>query len=210
MFKIETFTEAHLSSVTNRTESHGDERVPAVSISLEMTCANTLLDAIDATLRDALYKAVEGQDQLPGVEPATPVLRSNSIDLVTLPTKHEGWRLTIDDGIDETDPMHFAGVKVDKLSVEPKQGGSVVLRFRCGTADVDAERLGKLAMHNGQSIWITLLPPEAKPDAIDGTQEAFDADHPDAGTLFAQAHGGELNDSDDAQAEIDALEGTEP
>lgn len=43
MFTIETFTEAHLSSVTNRTEAHGDDRVPAVSISLEMTCANTMV-----------------------------------------------------------------------------------------------------------------------------------------------------------------------
>lgn len=185
MFQIIEYTEAHVASVTNRQESHGDDKVPAVSIGLQLTCANTLLDQIDPTLRQALYKAVDDQEHLPGVEPSTPVLRCNSIDRVTLPTAHEGWTLIVDDGIDDTAPMTFGGVKVDKFSVEPQQGGSIVLRFRCGTSDIDAERLGKLGMHNGQSIWITLTPPAPKPDAIDGTQAAFDADHPDATDLFA-------------------------
>ena len=95
----------------------------------------------------------------------------------------------MDDGIDDTKPISFGGCKVDKFSFEAKQGGSIELRFRVGTSDVDAEKLGKLAMHNGQSIWITLRAPEKKPDAIDGSTEAFEKDHPDAGTLFAEAHG---------------------
>lgn len=92
MFQIEEFTEARLTSVTNRTEKHGDEDVPAVSLGCEITAANTILDGIDPGLRHALYKAVDGQDELPGVEPATPVLRSNVIDAVALTTSHEGWR----------------------------------------------------------------------------------------------------------------------
>ena len=110
MFQITEYTEAHVASVTNRQESHGDEKVPAVSITLELTCANTMLDLIDPTLRQALYKPVDNQDQLPGVEPSTPVLRCNSIDRVVLPTCHEGWSLAVDDGIDDTDPLLFGGV----------------------------------------------------------------------------------------------------
>lgn len=188
MLQITEYTEAHVASVTNRQETHGDDRVPAVSIGLQLTCANTMLDQIDVTLRQALYKAVDDQEQLPGVEPSTPVLRCNSIDRVTLPTAHEGWTLMVDDGIDDTAPMTFGGVKVDKFTVEPQQGGSIVLRFRCGTSDINAERLGKLGMHNGQSIWITLTPPVPRPDAIDGTTEAFERDHPDATDLFAAEH----------------------
>ncbi len=187
MFQILEFTEVHVASVTNRQETHGDEKVPAVSIGLELTAANTILDLIDPKLREALYKAVEGQDQLPGIEPATPVLRCNSVDRVVLPTSHEGWTLQVDDNIDESDPMTFGSVKVDKFSVEPKQGGSIVLRFRCGTSDISAETLGKLGMCNGQSIWVKLTAPEKKADAIDGTTEAFKTDHPDAGDLFAAA-----------------------
>lgn len=194
MFEITEYTEAKLA-VQNRTEKHGEEDRPAVTLGFEITTANTLLDQIDAGLRECLYKAKSDglQADLPDVEPSTPVLRSNVIDTVKLATSHEGWRLLVDDGIDDTTPMTLLRGKVDKVSVEPKQGGSVVLRFKFGTSDVDAERLGKLGMHNGQSVWIQLLKPEPKAEAIDGSQEAFDADHPDAqksaGDLFAEAHG---------------------
>lgn len=198
MFQILTFTEVHIASVTNRTEVHGDEKVPAVSIGLEMTAANTILDQIDPKLREALYKAVDGQDQLPGVEPSTPVLRCNCIDRAVLPTSHEGWTLQVDDGIDESVPMTFGSVKCDKFSVEPKQGGTIVLRLRCGTSDISAETLGKLAMHNGQSIWVKLTAPNPKADAIDGTTDAFDRDHPDATDLFTA---GWPNDPDGADSE---------
>ena len=212
MFQILEFTEAHVASVTNRTETHGDEKVPAVSIGLELTAANTILDQIDPKLREALYKAIDDQEQLPGVEPATPVLRCNSIDRAVLPTAHEGWTLQVDDGIDDTTPMTFGSVKVDKFSVEPKQGGSIVLRLRCGTSDVSAETIGKLAMHNGQSIWITLKAPEKKADAIDGTTEAFQKDHPDATDLFT-AGGGydpEGGDSEGGETDVVARDGLSP
>jgi hypothetical protein len=218
MFQITTPTEAHVASVTNRTEAHGEDRVPAVSIGLEITAANTMLDMLDPKLREALYKPVDGQEQLPGIEPSTPVLRCNSVDHVVLTTAHEGWTLTVDDGIDDTTPMTFGSCKVDKVKVEAKQGGSIVLRLRVGTSDIDADRLGKLGMHNGASIWITCRPPEKAPDAIDGTTEAFKRDHPgggaqadllgddgeDAGDAFAAAHGPE-----DDPAEPDG-EGDQP
>ncbi len=196
MLEILEFVEAHVASVTNRIEKHGDEDKPAVTLRVEITTANTFLDMIDPTLRHALYKPVEGQDQLPGVEPATPVLRCNSFEKLPLATAYEGWRLLVDDGVDDTQPMAFGGVKVDKMTVDAKQGGSVVYSARLGTSDVDAEKLGKLGMLNGGSIWIKLLKPEAKAAAIDGSTEAFKADHPDAGDLFAAEHGDDDSEGD--------------
>lgn len=185
MFQLTDVTEAKLATVTNRIEKHGDEDKPAVTLGLEVTAANTLLDLIDPKIREALFKPVEGQEDLPGVERSTPVLRCNAFDRHTLETSHEGWTLNVDESFDESDPMIFGSVKVDKFSVEAKQGGSIVLRFRAGTSDVDADKLGKLAMHNGQSIWITLIAPKPKAEPIDGTVEAFEADHPEAGDMFA-------------------------
>ena len=199
MFQIQTMTEAHVASVTNRVEKHGEEDKPAVSLMLELTMANTELDLIDPKIRESLYKSAD-TDDLPGVEPSTPVLRCNSFERHTLPTSYEGWTLAVDDGIDDTEPMLFGGVKADKFSFEAKQGGSVELKFRVGTSDVDAEKLGKLAMHNGQSIWITLKAPEKQADAIDGTTAAFAADHPDATDLFAAGSDGP-GDSDDEDSE---------
>lgn len=198
MFQILEFTEAHLATLTPRSEKHGDDDKPAVSLALEIVGANTLLDSIDPTIREALYKAVEGQEDLPGVDPSTPVLRCNSIDRVILPTKHEGWTLQVDDGIDNTDPMTFGGCKVDKLSVEPKQGGSITLRMRVGTSDLDAARSGFLGMHVGQSVRITLTAPKPGAPVIDGTTEAFERDHP----LFDGAGGGEPNDPPDETTDV--------
>lgn len=193
MFQILTMTEARLATLTPRSEKHGDDEVPAVSLGIEIEAANTLLDTIDPAIRQSLYKAVEGQEQLPGVEPATPVLRCNSFDRHTLPTKCEGWTLAVDDGIDDTQPLNFGSCKVDKFSVEAKQGGSVVLRFRVGTSDLDAERSGMLGMHVGQPIWLTLTAPAKQPDAIDASSSATDLP-PDATDLFA---GGEDHDADE-------------
>lgn len=214
MFQITEFIEATLASVTNRVEKHGDDDMPAVSLGIVIEAANTMLDQIDPNIRQALYKAVDDQEQLPGVEPATPVLRCNSFDTVALTTAHEGWTLHVDDSLDEQNPMQFGGCKVDKFKVDAKQGGSIELRFRVGTSDVDAERLGALGMHNGQSIWIKLLPPEKKPEAIDGSTEAFKKDHPDAGgtatDLFA-GNGGkgpeDDHDDDDGSGNPDAQMG---
>lgn len=201
MFQLTEFTEATLTAVTNRVEKHGDDDKKAVSIGIEIVAANTLLDTIDPTLRESLFKAVEDQEDLPGIERATPVLRSNSIERVSLPTKHEGWTLAVDDGIDDTTPMLFGGCKIDKLSVEPKQGGSVLLRLRCGTSDVDADKLGKLAMHNGESIWITLTAPEKPADAIDASSSADDLP-PSAGDLFAAEHGGPEDEDAEQEAAL--------
>lgn len=184
MFQLTSFIQATITSVTPRTEAHGDDRVPAVTIGLKIEAANTMLDEIDPQIRHALYKAVDGQVELDGVEPTTPVLRCNSFDSIALTTAHEGWTLLVDDSIDEEDPMEFGGCKIDKFRVDAKQGGSILLSFRCGTSDVDAERLGALGMHNGRDIWIKLLAPKKQPPVIDGTAEAFKKDHPDATDLF--------------------------
>jgi hypothetical protein len=160
MLQIQEFTEARMATLTTRIQKHGDEDVPAVSLGLVLTVANTLLDSIDPCIRESLFKRIDGQPDLPGVESSTPVLRCNTVDSTRLTTKYEGWTLEVDDGIDDTQPKTFSGCKVDKFVVEAKQGGSCVLSLRVGTSDLDAERSGLLAMHVGQSIWIKLRAPE--------------------------------------------------
>lgn len=190
-FEIIENTRAKLASVTARVEKHGDDEKPAVTLSIAIEAANTMLDLLDRTLRPTLYKAAAdgAQADIPDVEQVLPVLRCNAIDRVLLPTKHEGWTLNVDTDIDENRPMSFGGCKLDGFSVEPKQGGSILLRFKVGTSDIDAERSGMLMMQNGEPIWITLLAPKVAPPAIDGTGAEFKREHPDAGDLFAERHG---------------------
>ena len=192
-FEILTPTDAKLTSVTPRTEKHGDDDVFAISLGLSITGPNTMLDALSPSLRQALYMAVPGQDQLPGVEPATPLLRCKVLQEIKVgPSAFEGWTLAVDHGIDEGEPITLGGCKVDKFVVLPSEGGTVELRFRIGSSDIDATEAGLLCSHLGQVVSFTLKAPEArKPEVvIDGSKEAFQKDHPNAGDLFAAQHGG--------------------
>lgn len=200
VFQITEPTEAKLTSVTPRTEMHGDDEVPAVSIGVEIECANTLLDLIDPQIRHALYKPKpDATPELPGVEASTPVLRCNSIDRVKLTTAHEGWTLHVHHSIDEaTPPWAFGGTKVDNLSVEAKQGGTVVLRLRCGTSDVDEARMGWLCVHKGQAITLALLAPKPGDEKSAAGDAGEGAGEPSATDLFAE---GGPDPEDDADTE---------
>jgi hypothetical protein len=158
----------------------------AITLGLKISGANTLLDRLSPTLRHALYMAVPDQEQLEGIEPSTPLLRSKLIEEVKIALNAlEGWTLAVDHGIDESEPVKMGGCKVDKFKVLPHEGGSIDLMFRVGSNDIDATEAGLLCSHLSQEISFTLTAPIKPAEPIDGTQEAFEKDHPDAGELFA-------------------------
>ena len=201
MFEL-TNTPATLTSVTPRTEVHGDDKVFAISLGLKLSGANTLLDKLSPDLRHMLYKAKPSETpELPTIEESTPLLRCRVVDEVKLKGALEGWTLEVDHGIDEAAPITLGGCKVDRFKVAPSDGGSVDLMFRIGSNDIDATEAGLLCSHLSQEIRVTLTAPKPKPEAIDGTGADFAAEHPDlpgpdAGELFAQQHG------DTAAAEV--------
>lgn len=170
MFEITPQTAATLKTLTPRTEKHGEDDVSAVSLGLSITGPNTLLDALQPGLRDALYKAKDDEPLLPGIEATTPLLRSAGIESLKLTPKFEGWTLRIDARADEDDPIVLGACKVDKFVVVPKQGGSIELTFRVGTSDIDESEAGWLFGHLSQELWITLTaPPKTEGEPIDGT-----------------------------------------
>lgn len=198
--------EATLRSVTPRTEKHGDDDVFAVSLGFKITTANTILDRLNATLRTSLYMAVPDQEQLPGIEPSTPLLRTRAIETLTLGASFDGWTLTIPHGIDEDDPIKLGSCKVDKFKVGPKEGGSVELFFRVGSNDINATEAGMLCAKLGQSVEIALTAPVLQTaPLIDGTvghpglaaQKKADENQidllgdGDATEIFSRQHGGD-------------------
>lgn len=186
--------QAVLRSVTPRSERHGEDDRPAVSLGFLITTANTILDRLSPTLRKTLYEAVPDQAVIEGVEETTPLLRTRGIDVIHFNGACEGWTLNIDHGIDELSAIVCGGCKVDKFKVAPKEGGTVDLFFRVGTSDVDADSLGKLAYQLGSEVTLTLTAPVPQEPAIDGSVGAFQADHPDQHELL----GDRPDDDDDA------------
>jgi len=188
MFQITEKTTAIITGLNTRTENHGDEKVPAISLHLKITGPNSILDLMQPGLRHALYTAPEGQEQLEGMD-VTPLLRTTALERIKLKMPElKGWRLCVEYGIaDDEGLIDLHDCTVKKFHLEPFQGGSCELTFMVSTSDVDATYLGRLGMKIGQEAQIQLLAPEPKPEAIDGSVEAFEADHPDAGDLFAAA-----------------------
>lgn len=205
-FQITTPTAATLRTVTPRTEIHGDEKVSAVSLGLSITGPNTLLDALDGgKLRNALYMAVPDQEELPGVEPSTPLLRARGIELVKLGGTFEGWTVTFEHGLGDDSAIVLGASKVDNFRCKPMEGGSIELLFRVGTSDINEEEAGALFGKLGQEVMITITAPVIASGApiIDGSTEAFKADHPEA-DLFADGaadqHAGDFGQADDDSA----------
>lgn len=208
MFELTQPTKALLKTFTPRTEKHGDDEVSAASLGLRITGANTLLDILQPGLRDMLYKAVEGQEQLPGMPPNTPLLRAKGVESVKLGACFEGWTLRIDHGMDGDDPFVIGGAKCDRYVITPHEGGSVDIDFRVGSSDIDETEAGWLYGRQKQDITITLHAPEKPAGVIDGSTEAFERDHPgasgqadlldtEAGDVFAAEHGGQPGPDDD-------------
>ena len=204
-FELKTPTAAKLNSVTPRKEIHGDEPVSAISLGLSITGPNTLLDALDGgKLRHALYMAVPDQEQLPGVEPSTPLLRARGIEQVKLAGTFEGWTVTFEHGLGDDSAIVLGASKIDALRCRPMAGGSIELLFRVGTSDISEDEAGALFGKLGQEVMITVTAPVVATGApiIDGSVDAFQADHPDAGDLFADGaadqHAGDFGRDDDS------------
>lgn len=177
-FQLLEPTDALLKTFTPRVEKHGEDDVSAASLGLQIEAPNTILDLLSPSLRPTLYAAPEGQVTLPGVEESMPLLRTKVIETLRLSNCYEGWTLRISRGVD--DVIEIGGAKVDKFVVTPRDGGTVQLDLRIGSSDIDETEAGWLYGHLRQEIEITLHAPETKQAAIDGSVEAFRADHPEA------------------------------
>lgn len=198
---------ATLTSVTSRVERHGEEQVPAISLGLKITTANTILDRLHKTLRQTFYQSANdvGQPSLNGVEESTPLLRQPGIEEVKLKGELNGWTLLVDYGVDEGDPLELGACKVDHFRMTPLQGGTVDLCLRIGTSDIGPDEAGILWSQNGQEISIRLIAPKPQAPAIDGT-----VGHPKATDGVGQLFEGQPDDATDAFLASQAVTLTPP
>jgi hypothetical protein len=165
-----------LNSVTPRTETHGEDRVFAISLGFKLSGPNTLLDRLSAALRPMLYRGDEGQEDIPGVEASTPHLRLPGVEQLNIRGELNGWTLTAQYGIGE--PTKIGDCRVDKFRIVPHHEGIVDILFRVGSSDIDATEAGQLCSQLSQEITISLAAPVKQEAPIDGSVAAFERDHP--------------------------------
>lgn len=196
-FDLPACARVKITKVTPRKETHGKELVQAISLRFEWWPAdNASVNMLHEGLQDALWwtpPEAAAQVQLDGV-PA--VKKHRRVPTLHMPLKVEtrftGYTLKIEHGIDDSTALELYGCALDKFEVDAKEGGSAVVRWSLASNKALTPQLvGALCDLEGCEVVATLTPPAADEDAIDGTQDAFDADHPEAGDMFAAAHGGD-------------------
>ncbi len=159
---------ATISSINIRNEMHGDDLVPSCDIGIKFDSGAKILDSFDKGLRDAFYsddKANSPQTRVPGTgaeQQEGPTLKFNGT-LGSFKIKKEwgGYKAGIEWGdIASSVDMELAGIKVCKISAEPKDGGTcgITLQMQCHPTK---DQYGELAMINGREITLSLTPPTA-------------------------------------------------
>jgi hypothetical protein len=217
-FNLPTDSRLKLIKATPRKEHHGDDLVQAISLRLRWETTNEHLALLHPNLKDMLFwkvPALQAQEQLAGLTDVTPNLR---VPDVTLPLKVDldfsGYTFCIEHGIDETSALELYTCELDKFAVDAKEGGSVFIDWSLSSnKEITRDLVGALCGLEGEEVIATLTPPTiATGDLIDGSVDAFRADHPDmdegddAGDLFAAAHGaGDRQDEDDDEAEPETV-----
>jgi len=150
MFELRQATTALLASVTNRSENHGDDKAPAVSLGLTIETSGAILESLCPEVRQLLGA--------PGV------------DTVSLKTVCQGWAVTVDHGISEETPIRLGGCKIDKFKVSPKNDDAVELRMRVASSDLTPMRLGLLGMKVQQEIVVKMTAPKGATQTTDDAE----------------------------------------
>lgn len=207
-----------LKKVTPRKENHGADLVQAISLRLEWAPmeAGAALDMLAPGLLDMLFwtpPEVATQLELEGMPM---VKKHRRVSAVAMPLKVDmefsGYTLTIDHGIDESSALQLYSCDLGKFTVDAKDGGFTTIGFSVASnKQMTPELVGQLCALEGGEVIATLEAPLIPMDQpIDGTADAFRADHPDATDMFAAGadDDGEAGGHDDEgareQAELEA------
>jgi hypothetical protein len=184
---------------TNRKERHGKEKVQGITMRVEWwPHDNAALNMLHPGMQDSVFYVPpeEGaQEKIEGLEPVKKHLRVPGMFPVKVPmVEFSGYTIEFEHGIDETTALALYECKLDKFEVDAKEGGACSIRFNIGSSQqITPELLGLLCSKEGQEVrLVKVTPPQVKAEdkVIDGTSDAFKADHP----LFGQGGKGEDND----------------
>lgn len=198
-----------LSNLNIRTEMHGDEREPAVDLSLDFSSANNLLFKLHPELRDSLYKTGDTRDMIdPDNKPHLryPMMGPLSWDLEIPRTL-----LRIHDSEDPRHDVVLGGGKTNKFKLTLKEGGTVVWHFRCQFSKPDEESIAKLMRVLNQSVPVSLECADEE-EVLDNfeqaeqiTQTPMSAAREEAESLFSAppTEMTSLNDDDVVDASFD-------
>jgi hypothetical protein len=157
-------------SVTNVSEKHGKERVPALSIGLYLVGSGSILDQFDSALRPMLYRKPQPTpgglpleyDDNELTELRFPFMRNLAWD-----RKYAGFMLRIRIGATGADDVLLTECGLKDIRFVAQEGGSVGVAFKVTAHPKDEIDHGKVATRLQQEIFIDLTPPDHMPTLFD-------------------------------------------
>jgi hypothetical protein len=175
-------------SVTNVSEKHGKDRIPALSIGLYLVGSGSILDQFDGALRPMLYRKPQPTpgglpleyDDNELTELRFPFMRNLAWD-----RKYAGFMLRIRIGATGADDVLLTECGLKDIRFVAQEGGSVGVAFKVTAHPKDEIDHGKVATRLQQEIFIDLTPPDHMPTLFDGEPQDDERD-PFEGSDLAQ------------------------
>ena len=161
-------TKAKLVNVNVLAQKLGQTELrPAISLRFKVTSANDILNQLDPKLRPFLYEknsAAQTQGALDGVPVVSdlPALTqaAQKIGALGWDDEQTGCKLHIYQGATGHGDIKLKDGTVDKVKIEPHDGGTVDVFFDFYAADLDAETMGEIAVLHQHEMDIELTAPE--------------------------------------------------
>ncbi len=151
-----------IAHINVRSETHGDEEVIAVDLKLTFELPNTSLDGLSPSLRASLFDAANDADIFTGDEgPPLVRVRHPHLGLLRWSETWREMRLALHTGGKPKDDLCFDNVTFGRVTMHPREGGTVAYTAR---AQVHPRTEGVTAK------LVTLLKHE-----VPGTLDASDA-----------------------------------
>jgi hypothetical protein len=166
-------------SVTNVSEKHGKDRIPALSIGLYLVGSGSILDQFDSALRPMLYRKPQPTpgglpleyDDNELTELRFPFMRNLAWD-----RKYAGFMLRIRIGATGADDVLLTECGLKDIRFVAQEGGSVGVAFKVTAHPKDEIDHGKVATRLQQEIFIDLTPPDHMPTLFDGEPQDDERD----------------------------------
>lgn len=167
-FELIGKTQAKLSNVNVLALKMGQtELKPAVSLRFKVTAANDILNKFDASLRPFLFEknsAAQTQGALDGIPVVSDLPQltdaAKRIGPISWDEEQTGCSLVVYQGASGAGDIKLKDGTVDKVKIDPKDGGTVEVSFDFYAADLDAETMGELAVLHQHEMDIELTAPE--------------------------------------------------
>lgn len=152
-FTLEQVT-ATLENLNTRTEKSGQDKVPACDLKISAALAASVLDAFEPTLKARYFNENGPRDLADGL----PLRDPREVYPHTRSEEMENVTVKIGYGVGA--PMVFTECHVDRFSLTPKEGGTVIVGFRVQCKPEAHEQLPHLYLlqEKGIELWVEPAP----------------------------------------------------